>query len=409
MKKILLCTNTYKTGKGGVASYAHDFVNGFVDQYDFAIVAGDNYQEHESYPVYYISTYDFSDDNRKKFMEIIKKEKPDIIVNSYFPLAALITPYLPNEVRVISVSHYTDGKIAYAAGLNANYADDVIALSVYAKDYLDRNFYIEDKSKVRVVYNFMPVLEGRDYEYKKKAQTLKIVFPGGHSRHKSADIVCIALNKLLETDLKFEFYWLGDTKLPGAGWPITIVKDIKDCLPMKDNRIKHCGIVSREQAKNIIAEANIFLLPSRGEGCPITLLEAMRAACIPIISDAKHGSLDIIEHKKTGFIIKGDNSDAVVSTIVDIINNHNKYTYIYDNTIDKFIKELSYDCWISRMNRLIDNRGIHRDRIVFDPSKYSSDTSSYRKYLRKEYVKDRILTQLCNIFIFHWIKMRFRI
>lgn len=407
MKKILFCTNTYKTGGGGVASYAHDFVNGFRDKYIFTIVTGDKYLDKESYPVIHIPSCDFSAGNRKKLMDVINVEKPDIIINSYFPLLALVSPYLSNDIRIINISHYTDGKIAYAAGLNANYSDDVIALSTYAKKYLDTTFCINDKTKVKVIYNFMPSLPDGTCERKKKSKVLKIVFPGGHSKHKSSDIVCIALKKLLKTNLNFEFYWLGDTKLPGSKFFLTIVKDIKDCLPIEDTRIKYCGIVSREDAKNIIADSNIFLLPSRGEGCPITLLEAMRGACIPVISNAKHGSLDIIEDGKTGFIVKEDDSDSIVDTITEIIQNHNKYTYIYDNTLDKFKKELSYECWHAQMNALFECNGTHKMRIPFNIEKYISDAKSYKRYLKKEYFKDRFFIQLGNIIIYHWIKLRY--
>ncbi|GJL54511.1 MAG: LPS N-acetylglucosaminyltransferase [Nitrospirales bacterium] len=59
------------------------------------------------------------------------------------------------------------------------------------------------------------------------------------------------------------------------------------------------------------AGASAFVLPSRYEGMPNALLEAMAAGLPAIISDASPGPLELIQDGKTGFIIPVDDSDAL--------------------------------------------------------------------------------------------------
>ena len=82
--KILFCTGSFKTGVGGVASYAHDFVNAFLTAYQFSIVTHDNYEKtKEPYDIFHINMTDFSEVNARKLLSIIQSENPNIIINSY--------------------------------------------------------------------------------------------------------------------------------------------------------------------------------------------------------------------------------------------------------------------------------------------------------------------------------------
>lgn len=402
--KILFFTGSFKTGIGGVASYAHDFVDAFSHKYDFVIITNDNYSKKEKYPIYQIKMTDFSISNAKRLLDIIKIESPNIIINSYFPLLSLVTPFIPNNIKIISISHFTDGKLAWAAGLNANYIDYIVSLSTFGKKYLEKKFHIPASKKIKIIYNYMKQLPQINVSEKKSRKILKIVYPGGCSYQKSAEIVCKALKLLLRTNYKFEFYWLGSTQIPGNKWPGVNTKYIQDCFNINDPRIKHIGPVDREEAKKIMSDTNIFLLPSRGEGCPITLLEAMRGGCIPIISNAKHGSLDIIKHKENGIIVKQDNAEEIVHYLCDILQTPSKYNFIYDNTISTFSTNLEYDIWVKEMTKILTAPTDHKTRIEFSKILYNKN----KRYLKRLYftywLKDRFIHQFYHFIYFRYLK-----
>lgn len=54
------------------------------------------------------------------------------------------------------------------------------------------------------------------YKMKRDRLILKIIYPGGCSYGKSAEVVCKSLNTS-QNKFKFEFYWTGNTKIVGAG------------------------------------------------------------------------------------------------------------------------------------------------------------------------------------------------
>lgn len=45
MEKILFCTANFKTGRGGISSYAIDFIETFKDTYEIVVVASGKTEE----------------------------------------------------------------------------------------------------------------------------------------------------------------------------------------------------------------------------------------------------------------------------------------------------------------------------------------------------------------------------
>lgn len=404
--KILFCTSGLITGRGGIASYAHDFIEAFKAGNEFVVVTNDGYVRKDSDPfeVIRFDMNDFSLNNAKRFMAFISDMNPQLIVNSAFPLLSLITPYIDDEIRVINVAHFVDGKLLMIAGVNANYADMSVVMSTYAENNLRRLYHVGGETRTEVIYNFMPPLCHIDFDIKKRQRPIKIVFPGGNSIAKSTDIICMVLKKLLQTDLEFEFYWLGQTQLPGAKWPFVRTKNIYDCFDKKDKRLKICGPVSREDSKRILSETNIFLLPSRGEGCPITLIEAMRGACIPIVSDARHGSLDIIQDGVCGLAVKQNSVKEIVNKICSIITSPSDYEYIYEASLKRYEELLQYDVWVGNMRRIIYGERHHRKRRQVNIKKYIIDAM----YLKLRYflfwIQARFCFQPYIMLIFRYIR-----
>lgn len=388
MKKILFCTGSYQTGKGGVASYARDFVDAFSSEYDIVIVTGDDGKDDQR-KVYKCSPADFSEANARKLLDIIEETAPGIVVNSDFALLAMVTPFLPDNAKVVTVSHFMNGPLLWNASFNGDYADSIISLSSYGKENIFNEFKQIDPSKIAVVYNFMPPFGGVKDD-KKGRKVLKIVYPGGSTIAKSSEVVCKAIKKLLKTSLEFELYWLGNIRLANAGLNFLPTKTIQDCLP-EDSRIVHIGSVPRDESKKIIADANVFLLPSRGEGFPITLIEAMRNSCIPIVSDAKHGSLDAISNGQNGFIVPQGDADAIFERLSDIIMHHENYGPIYDKSYAYYLQNLTDSVWRKRMTDILSVMPNHKKRKDrFDMSLYRRSVNEYKQKMKCYRIIDRL-------------------
>jgi len=57
--------------------------------------------------------------------------------------------------------------------------------------------------------------------------------------------------------------------------------------------------------------AEIFVLPSRHEGLPNALLEAMSFGCACLVSDASPGPLEYVEHARSGLVFRSGSVDAL--------------------------------------------------------------------------------------------------
>lgn len=366
--KIILATSTFELNGGGISSYAHDLVNVYKGDNEVVVITGDSYIKKigDDFDVYNINWKNSSVDNAKKIIALFERIKPDIIVNSNAYLLSLITPYLDDEINIVNISHFVNGKLADIAGFNSEYVDSVISLSSFGKLYLDKKFNVSDKTKVKIVYNFLPQIKESDaiLEKKIKNEVLTIVYPGGSSLHKSPALVSKILFSLIDTDLNFKFIWLGNTLLPISSL-YTNKKTIREIIP-EDKRVIFTNRLTREEAQEIIESANIFLLPSKGEGCPISLLEAMRVGTIPIVSDSKHASREIIKNGENGFIVGQNDIYSFVNLIKDIIFNSKRYESIYRNSLKTFVDEFNENKWKCNMDIVFMSKYNHTKRHPFN-------------------------------------------
>jgi glycosyltransferase involved in cell wall biosynthesis len=363
MKVIFASSSINETG-GGIASYAIDFIMEYKSEHDILVISNDKVEEKYSNLIPLFMTfpsYPLNYERTLKLLKIIDEFKPEIIINSDYSLLSIALPYLDSKILKISISHFVDGKLAQIAGYNHKYYNAIIALSNEGAKSLKAYYPSLDSNKVKVIYNFYRVrnqkiiIDGANHNI---SNEMSIVFPGGSALHKNPILVFNILSSLINLDYKFKFYWLGDTLLPGAG--IFGKKYIHDFFD-PDERIVFTSKLNREKAVQIIQEADIFLLPSLKEGCPITLLEAMSVGTIPIVSDARHASSEIITHYKNGFILSSTKSNAYVELIVNILNEPNAYLHIKTSCLDVFNKNLSPKFWKDRMDKILHSQ--YRTRL----------------------------------------------
>jgi glycosyltransferase involved in cell wall biosynthesis len=116
---------------------------------------------------------------------------------------------------------------------------------------------------------------------------------------------------------------------------------------MKDNVVLQ-GYVSGEKKNKILNETDILILPSYGEGLPISILEAMASGC-SIISTNVGAIPEIIKDKVNGYIIKPGDIESLRERINTLLTSktHLKevikenYTYSKQFSIGNFIKNIS--------------------------------------------------------------------
>ena len=369
--KILLATSSV-TPNSGIPSYNRELCSLLDEDNEMHLLVNENIQFYSGYEKIF-STYGmniYKYDDVSKLLRCILSEHYDVIINSNSHVMSMLAAFLDNNTRLITVSHSLGTMDCDSAVFNNMYIDNIIALSASCKDYISKRFRIKDNKKIKVVFNSVANNPNADSLRKEKveANKIKIVFAGGSAASKSPDLIVPIVHALCKTDTPFEFYWLGITTPPLKRFQP--FNDIRLVLP-KDKRIVVTGLLPQNKAAEIIASCNVFLAPSRREGFPMALLEAMRIGCIPVISDYKIANMEIIQDGKNGFIIPHNDLNAFVDRLVDIAKNHSNYRNIYEESYKTFVNELSFPVWKKHINEIIaDCSAIHKPRILMTASAF---------------------------------------
>ena len=125
-----------------------------------------------------------------------------------------------------------------------------------------------------------------------------------------------ALPQVVKTAESVKFVFVGGEERPGENYPI--LSRIKN--QHLDRWILVTGEVHRSKIPLYLAAADVFLLPSREEGMPIAILEAMRAS-LPIITTTVGAIPQMIEDGISGILIEPGNPQKIAGAITTLLND----------------------------------------------------------------------------------------
>ncbi|MBN1480981.1 glycosyltransferase [candidate division KSB1 bacterium] len=97
--------------------------------------------------------------------------------------------------------------------------------------------------------------------------------------------------------------------------------------------------------------ADIFLLASKSEGIPISLLEAMSAG-LPVIATRVGGMPEIVQHRVNGLLIKANAPSAIAESIQELMTNTELRTQLSDLAFESCLEKFSLNRMIEKYERL---------------------------------------------------------
>lgn len=142
---------------------------------------------------------------------------------------------------------------------------------------------------------------------------LKLIFLGRIGQRKGAFDLIEAFSLLPESEKNNSILIMaGDGEVVAAG-------DLMQRLEVS-NRMIFPGWIETEERDRLLAQADIFVLPSYNEGLPLSMLEAM-AWQVPIIVTPVGGISELVTHGENGLLVEPGNieklSDAMKSLIIN--------------------------------------------------------------------------------------------
>jgi len=214
----------------------------------------------------------------------------------------------------------------------------IICLSNSWKQYYTSSFHAK---RVFVLNNIIPKPKLNNKIREKKI--IHFLFLGKIYKEKG-------IYDLLEVIQENKDYLHGKVKITiGGNGETDILERMIDEFKVSDI-VEFIGWVSGEKKDKLLAESDIFILPSYYEGLPISILEAMSYRS-SIISTDVGGISTIVKNDKNGFLIKPRDKNAIFNSIQFFIENKEKIEEFGKNSF-KYIEEFLPDRVIEDLHKI---------------------------------------------------------
>lgn len=161
-------------------------------------------------------------------------------------------------------------------------------------------------------------------KYKKKNRW-KIIYVGTLSQlYKAPDILLKAVQKVVKNGFDLEVNIIGD-----GGYKQYLI-ELASKLGIKD-RTQFYGNLRREDVFNCLDQSDLFVLPSRQEGLPRAMIEAM-ARGLPCIGSTVGGIPELLEPQD---MVPPNDVDALAEKIIEVISNIDRLNSMSERNLMK--------------------------------------------------------------------------
>lgn len=294
MSKLLVIGSSSPPDKGsGINAYVNQIVSVFLQQGHRVVYVAPPLAKKEK--VDHIEHLALGQNDTPEFavktiLQFIESNPVDLIINNDNAFLQAAAPWV-NTV-FISVGHMSRSSVATLACYNHQWLDYIVTISSAMQRVYVECFKL-DTAKVPIIYN--GVEDPFDGQLPSKAvnpSALNIVYAGGENRNKGADLIVRLLADPRWQQNNHHLHLYGP-----------VGPKMQKQLQGIDN-VTCYGRVDRAVFLKQLRSADVFLLPSFAEGCPMAMLEAMSYGLIPLASDGIGAMARLVIHGQEGFICR---------------------------------------------------------------------------------------------------------
>jgi glycosyltransferase involved in cell wall biosynthesis len=112
--------------------------------------------------------------------------------------------------------------------------------------------------------------------------------------------------------------------------------------------MSYVGWLGEEEKAIVLAKTDIFVLPSRSEGFPVAIIEAM-AYGIAIVSTAIPGVMDAIRNEIDGLLILPDDEAALAESLERLVLNASERRRLGASARQRFLDSFTIDIIVSQL------------------------------------------------------------
>ncbi|MGL4740733.1 MAG: glycosyltransferase family 4 protein [Sarcina sp.] len=267
----------------------------------------------------------------KWLLKIIKSGNYDII-HCHSPIGGVLTrlasiTYRKNGLRVIYTAHgfhfykgapIKNWLIYFPVEWICSFFTDTL-ITINREDFFLAKKFMKAKEILYVPGIGVDVTKCTKFNKNEKKSQLgienELVFlsVGELIPRKNHELVINALSKIKDIKIKYLICGIGELEL-----------ELKSLVKMHnlEGCVQFLGY--RTDIRELLNIADLFIFPSRQEGLPVALMEAMVQG-VPIICSNIRGNIDLISNEKSGILFKENDLDDLILGIKKFVNQ-NSYT-----------------------------------------------------------------------------------
>lgn len=201
----------------------------------------------------------------------------------------------------------------------------LVLASEYKKQLIDLGFAIDQVDVVTTMFNgelFSGVSQP------KSSKNFYILFLSRLIVEKGLYELLDAFEELVESYIHVRLIIAGD------GPEFDKLKSVVETRGLREN-VQFTGFIRNQKKVEIMAKANVFVLPTyHGEGCPVSLLEAM-AAGLPVISSRVGAIPEIVENYRNGILLETVSKAQILKSLRFCLNNSSFLSKAGENNYKK--------------------------------------------------------------------------
>ncbi len=111
------------------------------------------------------------------------------------------------------------------------------------------------------------------------------------------------------------------------------------------------GIIAGKEKWQRLAEADIFVLPSRyGEGLPMAMLEAMAVGCVVVVADVASVTA-VITNGENGYVVEPKNTAQLVEKLKMLLDNRDDWKPVQENAVATVREKFAIADYIKNVGR----------------------------------------------------------
>jgi glycosyltransferase involved in cell wall biosynthesis len=283
------------------------------------------------------------EDELRLGVEKLFQFKPTHIFGCLGPQSLEILRYMPANVARLGIVQ-TDDTPTYSSLVSyAGFLDATVGVSQHACEVLRRSPRL---SKKPVYYQPHGIPTPVVHRSRLPNSPIRIIYVGRLIREqKRVHLFPRILEQLLAADRPFIWRIVGDG--PELNW---LRQNLASDSP--EQKIVFTGGVPYRRIPELMADSDVFLLPSDYEGLPLSLLEAMANGTVPVVSDLASGIRETIR-SDTGLLVNPTEIDGYASAILRLESDRNLLSEMSAAGMELARKQFSCEAMAERWLRML--------------------------------------------------------